>query len=768
MQELRAVGQTYPIHDAPEKVTGDLVFGSDLRLPGMMCARLLLSPFAHARVEIVDAAAAEALPGVLGVFSHLNAPHTPYCRSRLVPGEPLCVEDEALFAATARFVGDRVAAVVATDQETAAEALRLIQVDYEPLPPVLTAQAALAAGATSIHDGGNLVYEYDRDLGVALPGRPDALSTVTTVATQKLHHAALEPHVCLADYDRSGTLTIWTPSQGVYGVRTVVADLLGLSYSRVRVIKVPVGGSFGGKQEFILEPVTAFLALRTGRPIKLALDREECIVATTTRPATTSTVQTLVDSDGMLLDVAVDTLLDAGAYSGSSPEYALMMAHKLTRLYRAPHYRHRGRAAYTTTPVAGGFRGWGAPETVTSVEIHLDQVAERLGMDPVELRLRNLVSPGDIDPATGMSLGDARIRQCVESGAEAFAWSRRYSRAVETGRLRRGVGVACGGHYNGLLGEVPSESSTMTLKMNEDGSVDLNASLHEVGCGSGTAMRIIIAEELGVEWERITTREADSEATPYDIGCYASRMIYVCGAAARATAAKLKERLVEAAGDLLDLPPGDLRAVPGRVEAADDPGRGLTNAEIVRGIRERGGHDMIVTHTYCNSSNPGSYSVQFAEVEVDVLTGLARVTDFLAVGDVGRAINRGMVEGQYRGAVQMGIGYALCEDVALDDQGRPRPGGFKNYHLVNAPDMPVVKVLMVEHEGDEGPYGAKSVGEIATVPTAAAVINALNHALGTAITTLPATPERVLAALAELATAGGRQGLSARGGPSCS
>ena len=214
MDELRAVGRTYPIHDAAEKVTGDLVFGTDLRLPGMACAKLLLSPFAHAVVKGVDASAAGALPGVLGIFSHLNAPHTPYCRSRLVPGEPLCVEDETLFAKTARFVGDRVAAVVAVDGETAAEALHLIRVDYEPLPPVLTTEAALAADAVPIHDGGNLVYAYDRDLGAAPLETEDALSTVTTVTTQKLHHAALEPHVCLADYDRSGTLTIWTPYTG--------------------------------------------------------------------------------------------------------------------------------------------------------------------------------------------------------------------------------------------------------------------------------------------------------------------------------------------------------------------------------------------------------------------------------------------------------------------------------------------------------------------------------------------------------------------------
>ena len=569
---LRAVGQTYPVYDAAQKATGDLVYGSDMHVPGMLHAKLLLSPVAHAVVKKVDTRQAEALPGVVGVFSHENAPSRPYCRPRLTPGEPLCIEDETLLASTVRFVGDRVAAVVATSEAIAAEAIRRVVVDYEQLPPVLTPEAALAEEGPAIHAGGNLVFEYDHDIGTAPPRPPDAVSASTTVSTQKVHHAALEPHMCLAEYDRSGKLTIWSPCQGVYGVRTVVADLLGLPYSQVRVIKVPMGGSFGGKQEFILEPVTAFLAKHLGRPVRLVLDREECIIATSTRPATTSSIRSVFSRDGMVLDMEIDTLLDAGAYAGSSPEYGEIMSHKLTRLYRVPHYRHRGRVAYTTTPVAGGFRGWGAPEIVTAAEIHLDQVARTLAIDPVDLRLRNLVSPGDVDPASDMTLGDARVRQCLELGAKAFGWKARFAEPAASGRIRRGVGVACGGHYNGLLDAEHAESSTMTLKMNEDGSVDLNASLHENGCGTGTALRAIIAEELGVDSDQVSTREADTETTPYDVGCYASRMIYVCGAAARATAVKLKERLVEAAADLLVLPATD----SARYLGASSPGTTLT------------------------------------------------------------------------------------------------------------------------------------------------------------------------------------------------
>jgi xanthine dehydrogenase molybdenum-binding subunit len=509
-----------------------------------------------------------------------------------------------------------------------------------------------------------------------------------------------------------------------------------------------MGGSFGGKQEFILEPVTAWLALRTGRPVRLRLDRRECMSATSTRPATRSTVRTTVTPAGLLQRVEVDSILDAGAYTTNSIDYAEAMAHKLTRLYRIPHYRHRGRVVCTNTPVAGGARGWGAPEMFTAAEIHLDLLARRLRLDPVELRLRNLVRPHDIDPSFGLSLGDARVGECLERGAAAFGWRERRAAAPGHGRHHRGVGVACGAHVNGQLGEGFTEHATMTLSMNEDGSLTLNASLHEVGCGTVTSMRLIVAEVMEVDPGLVAAGEADTALTPYDFGTYASRMTYVGGACARATATMLRKNVLEAAAELLDEPVARLRLEGGRVVVVADTARTLAYGDVAAAARSHLGRDLAATNTYVAPSNPGAYSVQFAEVEVDVATGLCRVVDVLAVGDVGRAINPAMVVGQFQGAVQMGIGYALCEDLAVDELGRVAARGLADYLLVTAPDMPDVRVLLIEHDGNDGPFGAKSVGEIATVPTAAAVVNAVNHALGTALTCLPATPDRILSALA--------------------
>jgi len=745
-EDLLYVGKTYPVHDAWQKVTGELVYGSDIELHGMLYAKLLLSPIPHGMVTNIDSRAAEALPGVVKVFSHLNTPADAYCRARLTPEQELCPRDETLFSEHVRFVGDRVAAVVATSQAIAEAAIALIDVEYTELPALLTTGEAQRCDDPPIHPGGNVFFEYEEECGRGVEPSPDAVVLSSTTSTPRIHHAALEPHVCVAQPHSTGGLTIWSISQGVYGARTVVADLLGLEYHHVRVIKAPMGGSFGGKTEFILEPVTAYMAQKTRRPVKLLLDREECMRATMVRPATVSTIRTTCSPEGQLENMEVASVLDAGAYASSTSDYAVHMCKKITKLYRLPHYHHRSQAVYTNTPVAGAMRGWGAPEIVSALEIHMDRLANELGLDPVDLRLMNLMHPFEVDPVTEMSLGDARVRECLERGAAAFDWSARRGRDPGHGRYRRGVGVACGAHKNGMFGKF-AEASNMTLKMNEDGTFELGASLHEVGCGIVTVMKVIVAEVLGVSPDLVAAGEADTSSTPFDYGTFGSRVTYVVGACAKAVAEKLKEEIVTAAADLLHEPRERLTVEGGEVHVQDDGQRGVAFRDIARLSHMRHSPAITASLTYYATSNPASYSVQFAEVEVDCATGSTAVTDFLAVGDVGQAINRGMVHAQFQGAVQMGIGYALYEHMDVDEGGRSGVDGFKNYHIVNAPDMPDIKVLLVEHSGDDGPFGAKSVGEIATVPTAAAVINAVNHALGTALSDLPATPEKILAAL---------------------
>ncbi len=744
-EDLQYVGGNYPVHDVAQKVTGELVYGSDFSVPGMLHAKLILSTIPHGFIKRIDTSRAEALPGVIKVFSHENAPMDGFSRARIHPGQDMSIYDETLFSHHVRFVGDRVAAVVATSRATAEKAASLVEIEYEELPAMLTVDDALAPGAPAIHDDGNLLFEHEIEKGE----RPDlegADIVSSSASTPRIHHAALEPHVCVAQGHSTGGMTVWTTSQGVYAARTVIAELLGLEYHRVRVIKVPMGGSFGGKTEYIIEPVCAFLAHATRRPVKLLLDREECMIATMVRPATRTTIRTACTPDGRLLDFEAVSTLDSGGFAASTPDYSIHMCKKVTKIYRVPHYRHAGRVVYTNTPVGGAARGWGAPEMIAASEVHMDRVAAALRLDPVEFRLKNMVEPHDTDLVTGLPLGDARVRECLERGTVAFDWAARRARPAGRGRIRRGVGVAAGAHKNGMYGAFP-EASNASLKMNEDGTFELNASLHDTGCGVVTTMRVIVAEVLGVHPDLIAAGEADTATTPFDYGTYGSRVTYVVGECARIVAEKVRDRLLTAAADLLQEPVERLSIADGAVHVRDDRERAIAYRDIARLSQMRHVPSIAASTTYYAVSNPASYSVQFAEVEVDCATGLVAVTDFLAVADVGRAINRGMVEAQYQGAVQMGIGYALYEHLDVDESGRAGVDGFKNYHIVNAPDMPDVQVLLVEHDGDEGPFGAKSVGEIATVPTAAAVVNAVNNALGTELCDLPLTPERVISAL---------------------
>ncbi|MEG3067803.1 MAG: molybdopterin cofactor-binding domain-containing protein [Syntrophaceticus schinkii] len=319
-----------------------------------------------------------------------------------------------------------MAAVVATSFAAAMEAVSLIDVEYEELPALLTTEAALENKEAKIQPRGNLAHQYEVDAGEVPSMADDCIIVESETQTQRTHHGALEPHVCIADYDSSGKLTVWTPTQGVFGVRTVLAELFGLSYSKVRVIKIPTGGSFGGKQEYLFEPVTSFMAMELKRPVKLLLDREECIIHTRVRPAVNTKIKTVVTKSGKLQEFIADSTLDAGAFSGSAPDYARSLSLKVTKLYRIPHYKHTGRAVYTNTVKSGGARGWAAPEIITATEVHMDQVARRLKMDPVEFRLQNLVHPYDMDPVLNLSVGDARVIESLEKGAEAFRWKERF------------------------------------------------------------------------------------------------------------------------------------------------------------------------------------------------------------------------------------------------------------------------------------------------------------------------------------------------------
>jgi xanthine dehydrogenase molybdenum-binding subunit len=757
---FKYIGQSFPVHDAGLKAVGTLRYGNDLSFTAMLHARLVLSTVPHGIVEHIDTSKALALPGVLAVFHCKNTPPRRFNRYRVLPGQENTPADEVLFPEKVRFAGDRVAAVAATDPQTARKAAGLIEVTFQELPAFVTPEASLAAANQTngnkivpVHAGGNRLFSDENRVGDPPPASLDDRVTETETNTPRIHHAAMETHGCTALYD-GDKLTIYSGSQVVYGIRTVIADLLGMPYHKVRIIKVPVGGSFGGRQESIVEPVAAFMAVALKRPVKLTLDRAQTMVATMTRPSTQTRIRSVLSADGQIKSVRADTLFDVGAYAGNALDYAGTISHCITRLYRVPCYRHRIDCVYTNTPVTGGARGWGTPELFAAVETHFFQAAAALGIDPVDLHLKNVVQPEDIDPGKGLSLGNVAVTDCIEQGAQAFDWRTRYAREPGSGRIRRGVGMACVAHKNGMrAGGTSPEHISMVMKMNEDGTCVLNTALQELGCGLCTAIGLIAAETLGIEPQQITVTEADTETSPYDFGTVGSRVTYNCGACAMETAGLLRKKILAAAALIFGVPDGEILSRDGWAWPRGREKDGKPFSEIACLAKTRHDTDLIVSHTYRGLTNPGAYGAHFAEVTVDTLTGRVDVNDYLAVHDLGRIINRAMVEGQIQGCVQMGIGYALYETVQIDANGRIENGTFREYHMVNACAMPDIRMILLEKGGDQGPFGAKSIGEAGTVAVAPAVVNAVNHALRGSIARplhdLPLVPEKVIAALEE-------------------
>ncbi len=743
---LKYVGRSYPVTNAHERASGQTRYVADMPAHNQLYLRLVTSTIAHGRIKAVHIDQA-FLPGVVKIYTHKNTPRTRF-NSQQWFNLQNSIKDQVVLTDRVRYFGEPVAAVLAEDPKTAQKAAALVFLEYDPLPLVLDPQDALTT-KTPLH-GTTPVSEVrfsagkDNQLESAWA---DAYQVVEDrVVTPKIHHGAMEPHACLAVPGENGCVIVHSPCQLAYAVRLLVARILELPVRKVRVIKTNVGGSFGGKQEVVLEPLAAFCALDTNRPVMVEMDRTQSIVATRTRTKTIGRVRTAVDRQGLILARDIDFIVDAGAYTSNGPAISGAMGKKTFRLYRLPAQQYRARVVHTNTPISGAVRGYGTPQVSTITEINIDHTARRLGMDPVEFRLKNLVHPFDKDPSGGPSLGNARILDCVTRGAEAFEWNQRRKDAQnQTGRWRRGVGMACAVHGNGYFGAYP-DLTTMTLRMEEDGSVFVNACLHELGHGVVTIIRQIVAEVMDLDFEQVTASEADTLFTPFDTGCQASRGVFVIGKCAMQGAEALREMLLEKSAQLLKLAPEDLVNGNGRIWSRNNPGQTYSYKELVHGIIAELQTEVITTLTFQAKANPGSYAAYFVDLAVDTLTGQVEVQKVLAVHDVGRAINPGFVRGQIHGGVQMGLGMALFEEVTVDPKtGRSTSDSLSRYHMVNAPDMPLVDVILIEEKEEHGPFGAKSVSELAAGPIVPATVNAVNHSLNSCLTQLPLTPEKILA-----------------------
>lgn len=745
---LTYIGQPTPMEDAVRKVTGQAIYGDDMAFSGMLHGKILYSPHAHARIVSLDVSAARALHGVRAVITYENTPDTLYNRIVRHLHDPLPAT-ERVFDTILRNVSDEVAAVAADTEEIAQQALQLIQVEYEELPAVFDAERALDEDAPKLYPEGNLLKHQLVQCGDANGALAQSEHVFENmVETKPIHHGALEPHVYIARWDRQNDVEIWGTQQGVHRAQVMIAGILGLPFSKVQYHCTTLGGSFGGKDGVMGDIYAALLSKEAGgRPVKIRFTRRECITATYTRHAMRMYTKMGVSRDGTITALDFRGYMNAGPYCSGSINVLSAMCGKMFKVYRIPNMRFDGKAVYTNALLGGAMRGFGSPKVFTAVEVLMDKAAKSIGMDPVELRLKNAMRPYDMDPVTGDSLYNGRLYDCLQKGRELFGWDAKKSaaRAESSSRYAYGVGAASAMHGNGVASFAP-DITVASVSVQEDGSILVRTGVTDHGAGTYTLMKMIAAETLELPPEEIVLVNSDTLAGEYDNGSGASRNTWTGGEAVARASMKMRDRLTRLAADLMDISPSQVELRGGEYWRKDGRAH-KSRREIAWYAQDKKRIKLIETVSHQAPHNAGSYGAHFTRVRVDKKTGEVKVLEYTAVCDVGTALNPLLLQGQIEGAILMGLGMALFEEVKLDDAGRPINANLRKYRLPKASDMPEISVHFVEEYEDGGPYGGKSIGEASIVPVAPAIINAVNDALETELADLPLTPEKILAAI---------------------
>jgi CO/xanthine dehydrogenase Mo-binding subunit len=732
----------------PGKLTGEAKYTSDISLPGMLHGKIIRSPHPHARIFRVNVSAIDGLPGVHAVLTPFNVPE-----GRLAPDVPILDR-------VARYVGDEVAAVAADDEDVAEYAASLIEVEYEPLPFVTTAIEAAKPDSPPVHPGGNLVggeplilTRGDVDEGFEQADRIFSMSFSTPAHSP----APLEPRAAVAAWE-DGKLTVWKTSRGVHADRLSLASALGIERDNVRVVGATLGAGFGGKDESRLSVIAAELARRAGKPVKIEATREEEFVAGRKRHSTETTVKVGVMNDGTVTAIHATTLMDTGAYLASGPGVVRRAGQAALYLYRCANVRYDGYLVYTNQPSAASYRALGAPQGHFALEVTMNHIADELGIDPLEFRLRNHVGiegqAGErITPANeiidtqpvegGIPFSSNGLRECLESGAEAFGWNERHAGDSESaGHIKTGSGMSMFIYRGG-----PGGRSSAGVRLNADGSVQLVAGLMDVGEGSATVMAQIVAEALGVSYDSVRVTFGDTADTPEAPITAGSTATFSTGTAARQAAEALKAKILDAVAAHLDDDVSTLDIVEGSV-VSDDGNVRLQLADVAAMVGENvlGADASVMPGSRDHIVN--SFGAHFAEVEVDTETGNVRVVRYVAAHDSGRILNPQLATNQVEGGVSQMLGFTLSEEMLTD----PHSGVTLNASLLEhksptVMEYPPIDVIFADVVDPIGPFGAKALGEPPSVGPAPTIINAIYDAIGVRITSLPATPDKILDAL---------------------
>jgi xanthine dehydrogenase molybdenum-binding subunit len=767
---LNIVGKKTRRKDGAARVTGREEYTPDITLPRMMHGRILSSPYAHARIKSIDTSAAEVMGATVITFDDI--PKIRY-NERIITIPKALHKDHYVLADKVRRMGEAVAAVAAETETLAEKAVRAIQVEYEVLPPVLDPIEAMKPGAEPIYDTviwgeqeiaieNNIACTRDVDEGDVDAAFAEAdLFVEGTFSTPKVYHAQMETKSVVCRPEPDGGITVWPTTQSIHNVRILLGEIFSIPLSKVNVIRVPVGGTFGSSIQMNPPvPICVALALKAGRPVKLTLTREED-AHDHTRYGAQIKLKMGAKQDGTLLGAELELIGDIGAHNIQAYSFLGVSVGWLVSLYRLPNIRYRGTAVYTNKAISCAMQGFGNPQITFAAESLMDELAEKLDIDPIELRMKNYVGVGDTfwgqGPLVRSLVGSDGVPELMRRGADAINWSERPASGSQTSRYRRGFGVGRGFHTSSAGAPKPGDVidfSGAMVKVNIDGSVDVITALMDHGGGTLEALNKLVAETLCIPLDKVNMAPAHTMSTVYDCVTHATRGVYAGGGAAVKAAKQVREELIQTAAGFLGIYADaltlryDEELGQGVIYCPSIPERTMTVAEVATRCWSESWKTVAQVVSYRPTSCPPAYVAVFVEVEVDTWTGIVRTAKAVMGSDCGTVVNPSMAVGQLEGGLSKGVGYALYEDAEWRSDGQLTNGGYwvdaKTPSIDESPLAGDMVTFFADTFEDTGPHGAKGIGEAAMNPVAAAYANAIYNATGVRFYELPITPEAIL------------------------
>ncbi|OGO79410.1 MAG: aldehyde oxidase [Clostridiales bacterium GWB2_37_7] len=760
---MSLVGKSIPKIDGMAIATGKPVYTEDMAPPNALVVKLLRSPHAFARIKSIDTSKAESIENVECIFTHKDVPKCRFTLAGQSYPEP-SPYDRLILDEIVRYAGDEVAIIAAADEETAEKAMKLIKVDYEVFEPVLDFEKAIDHPSiihqeTDLHCNFDIGMQQERNIvscqKVEVGNVEEELKKCHTVVEETCYiqaqaHAMMETYRAFSYLDHTGRLVVVSSTQIPFHVRRQLSRALNIPASKIRVIKPRIGGGFGGKQTGAVEIFTALVTQTTGKPAKIIYDRKETFSVTNSRHAMRLKVRLGADKEGYIRAMDIQGLSDTGAYGEHASTTFMVVGQKTLPLYNKTRaVRFMGNVVYTNKMPAGAFRGYGATQGTFALETAVNKLAERLNMDPTEVRLKNLIKEGETSLVSGgIKLGSSTLHKCIARGRELIGWNDKYPRREVGDNKVRALGMAVTMQGSGIAN---IDTASAEIRLNDDGNFTLLIGSTDMGTGSDTILSQMAAEVLETSVEKIIVHAADTDISPYDPGSYASSTTYVTGMAVVKAAEDLKKQIIESGARILEVSADEVE-LDGQKITTINEGKTISIEKIaeLQVLGFGGNRQLVGNATHGSSISPPPFIAGFAEVEVDKETGKVKLIDYVAVVDCGTVINPNLATIQAEGGLVQGIGLAMYEDVRYDKVGRMTTNSFMQYKIPTRKDIGNIRVTFEESFEPSGPFGAKSIGEVVINTPAPAIIEAVYNAVGVRLTDLPITPEKVFLAMQQI------------------